>query len=210
MPTQIHPRTRTYIPAREPKPPQEQHAPEAAFQRNDTIRVVEAAPLVSEVSEAQAIYHSPPIQAVSIPPPARATASSHIGSRVHVFGEDRDRRLQSQSQSQNLTSTQTRSNTMSRLRQERETTTMMLMSPHEEGSSSDRTTLSGAPLPVEVVDVEREPAKKRPRWKRLLGIGKKPKKDKVQRRVLVRDRGRFGAEGGHTDRETKKSFVEWD
>ncbi|KAG8855499.1 hypothetical protein FRB96_007003 [Tulasnella sp. 330] len=200
VPTQIHPRTRAYIPAREPKAPQHQRqSPPDVFQRNDTIRVVEAAPLVTEVNQTQPMYYSPPIPSVSIPPPARATASSHIGSRVHVFGEDRDRhRLLSQTLNGTQTQTQMRtSNTVSRHQREHE----VLL----EESNSDRTTLSGAPLPVEIVEVK--PVKKRPIWKRLLGIGKNKDKDK-QRRVLVRDRGKFGAENG--DGETKKSFVEWD
>ncbi|KAG8991999.1 hypothetical protein FRB94_012100 [Tulasnella sp. JGI-2019a] len=71
-------------------------------------------------------------------------------------------------------------------------------------SNSDRSTLSGAPVSMEIVEVE--PVKKRPRWKRLLGIGR-AKDKKSKKNVLVRDSGKFGAETNN--RHTKKSFVEW-
>ncbi|KAG9025053.1 hypothetical protein FRB95_010602 [Tulasnella sp. JGI-2019a] len=173
-------RTRTYVPQRQPQSPvYEEQVP---ARRNDTIKVVQA-PQVVEI-QPQTIVDSPPILSVPIPPPARATASSHIGSRVHVFGENPDRhRLTTQYQIQ----------TPSRLQPAREMS-----------SNSDRSTLSGAPVSMEIVEVE--PVKKRPRWKRLLGIGR-AKDKKSKKNVLVRDSDKFGAETNN--RHTKKSFVEW-
>lgn len=173
------------IPQPQPPPQTRTQAPfyqdtktQAPLYRNDTIKVVPSEP--DRLQEPATVTAR-----VSLP---RATASTIVGSRVHVFGDDPDF-------DRRRTVAPPRPPTVAPIREAEE--------KEMSYSSRSRSDLSGlAPMPPDIEVVEPIPEKKPSRWKRLFGIGrsKKPK----DANVVVKGNRKL------EKRSRKKSLVDWD